>query len=160
MAEHDQYGATPPGAGYEHTDANIWIIAKFLFWLAVAAAIIHVGLGLLFGLFVSQRVEHTDPRYPMAVREGERLPPEPRLQGAPGSQYPREAILNFRTGEEAVLQQYGWVDKGAGTVHIPIQEAMRLMLDRKAFQSRSESPADDPSRLPADSSAGRTLEKR
>jgi hypothetical protein len=154
----EQYLRTPAGAGYEHTDASVWLIAKFLMWLGVAAAIIHVGLALLFNLFVEQRVERADPRYPLAAGEGPRTPPEPRLQ-----RFPREDLLNFRLGEEAVLQQYGWIDKNAGTVHIPIQDAMRLTLERKLLTSRPQDPAQAPAAagaLPSDASAGRTLERR
>lgn len=151
----DQYAATPPGAGYEHTDASIWIIAKFLFWLAVSAAVIHFGIAALFNLFVAQRVERGEPRYPLAVNEAPRLPPEPRLQ-----QFPREDIMNFRRGEEALLQHYGWVDRNAGIVHIPIQDAMRLTLERKLLPSRPEPPAEDPTLMPSDASAGRTMERR
>ena len=126
-----QYEATPPGAGYEHTDANVWIIAKLVFWLVVAAALIHIGLAVLFNLFVSQHVERGVPRFPLAVGEGPRLPPEPRLQ-----RFPREDITTFRLGEDAVLENYGWVDRNAGVVHIPIQDAMRLTLERKLLPSR------------------------
>jgi hypothetical protein len=153
-----QYEATPAGAGYEHTDASVWIIAKFMFWLAVAAVIIHFGLAMLFNLFVQQRVQRADPRYPLAVGEGPRMPPEPRLQ-----RFPREDIMNFRTGEEAVLQNYGWIDKNAGTVHIPIMDAMRLTLERKLLTSRPqnpERPVEASGQLPSDASAGRTMEKR
>jgi len=154
----DQYRDTPSGAGHEHTDANPWIIAKFMMWLLVAAVLIHLGLAVLFNLFVEQRVERTDPRYPLAAGEGPRVPPEPRLQ-----RFPREDIMNFRLGEEAKLQQYGWVDKGAGTVHIPIHDAMRLMLERRMLESRPQDPAaqaPSPSAIPSDASAGRTLERR
>jgi hypothetical protein len=153
----DQYLATPAGAGYEHTDANIWIIVKFLVWLAIAAGVIHIGLALLFNLLVEQRVARTAPRYPLAVGEGPRLPPEPRLQ-----RFPREDILNFRTGEEQLLQNYGWTDRSAGAVHIPIQDAMRLVLERRLLTSRPQDPAAPPAagQLPADSSAGRTFERR
>jgi hypothetical protein len=153
-----QYEATPPGAGYEHTDASVWIIAKFLLWLAVAAALIHFGLAMLFNVFVEQRVQRADPRYPLAAGDAPRTPPEPRLQ-----RFPREDILNFRTGEEAVLQHYGWIDKNAGTVHIPIMDAMRLTLERKLLPSRAQDPAQPaatPGQLPSDASAGRTMEKR
>jgi hypothetical protein len=154
----DQYSQTPTGAGHEHTDANSWIIGKFMIWLVVAAVVIHVGLALLFNVFVEQRVERTDPRYPLAAGEGPRVPPEPRLQ-----RFPREDIMNFRLGEEAILQQYGWVDKTAGTVHIPIHDAMRLMLERRMLESRPQDPATQgppPSAIPSDASAGRTLERR
>jgi hypothetical protein len=165
MAEHhdaavhgspdDQYRETPIGAGHEHTDANIWIIAKFLLWLAVAAVVIHFGLALLFGLFVEQRVEKVDPRYPLATAEGERVPPEPRLQ-----RFPREDILRLRTGEEGVLNNYGWVDQKTGAVHIPIHDAMRLVLERRMLKSRETAAAPDTGMIPADSSAGRTHERR
>jgi hypothetical protein len=155
-APDDQYGETPLGAGYEHTDASVWTVVKFIMWLSVAAVIIHFGLGLLFNLFVEQRVERREPRFPLAAAEGPRVPPEPRLQ-----RFPREDILNFRTSEEATLQTYGWVDRAAGTVHIPIQEAMRLTLERNLLKSRPQPPqADDPGQMPADSSAGRTMERR
>lgn len=147
----DQYLETPHGAGYEHTDASVWLIGKFLMWLAVAAAIIHFGLALLFNLFVEQRVEVGQRRFPLAATEGQRLPPEPRLQ-----RFPREDITNFRLGEEAALHGYGWIDKGAGTVRIPIQDAMRLTLERKLLQHRPEPAGQDPGPLPSDSSAGRT----
>jgi hypothetical protein len=151
----DQYLQTPSGAGYEHTDASVFIIVKFIVWLAVAAVVIHVGLALLFNLFAAQRAERAEPRFPLAAQEGPRLPPEPRLQ-----QFPREDIMNLRSQEEAALQNYGWVDKQAGTVHLPIQDAMRLMLERKMLPSRPEPPKEDPALAPADSSAGRTMQRR
>ena len=165
MAEHvhhdaahtsadDQYLETPRGAGYEHTDASVRIVVKFLLWLAAAATLIHFGLALLFNLFVEQRVERGEPRFPLAVNEEQRLPPEPRLQ-----RFPREDILNFRLREEAILQNYGWLDKSAGTVHIPIQDAMRLTLERKLLASRPQKN-EEPGLMPSDASAGRGMEKR
>jgi hypothetical protein len=152
----DQYRETPPDAGYEHTDASTWTIVKFLLWLAGAAVVIHLGLALLFSLFVEQRVEHEAPKYPLAVGEGPRVPPEPRLQ-----RFPREEIMNFRLGEDTALQQYGWVDRNAGIVRIPIEEAMRLVVERGLpvrKQGTGQPPVSDA--IPADSSAGRTMESR
>lgn len=147
-----QYEATPPGAQYEHTDARVGLIVRFLLWLAVTAAVIHFGLALLFNLFVAQREATEAPRYPLAATEsdGPRLPPEPRLQ-----RFPREDILNYRLGEDAVLQNYGWVDREAGTVHIPIQDAMRLVLERRMLPSRPAAPAADAEPAPTDGTAGR-----
>lgn len=143
----DQYAATPPGAGYEHTDAHVGPILKFLLWLALSAVVIHLGLGLLFRVFVSQRVESTLRRYPLTSSGVRKVPPEPRLQ-----ENPRADILEFRTAEERVLNGYGWVDKGAGTVHIPIDHAIELTLKR-GLPTRSE-PAV-PGRMPSDASGGR-----
>jgi hypothetical protein len=62
------------------------------------------------------------------------------------------------------LNEYGWVDRNAGTVHIPIDQAKELLLQR-GLPSRpavSEGPAgtDAAALMPADSSSGRTMERR
>ena len=163
----DEYRVTPPGAGYEHTDASVWIIVKFGIWLAVSAVIIHVGLGVLFGLFVKQREEATH-EFPLAGQE-HRLPAAPRLQ-----QFPENEFVDFRQREESILRNYGWVNKEAGVVRIPIEDAMRLTVERglptrgappepappdQAQPTTAPAP-QAPGLMPADSSAGRTLERR
>ncbi len=49
-----QYRETPPGAAYEHTDASVWTIVKFGLWLAIAAVIIHVGLGFMYAMMIER----------------------------------------------------------------------------------------------------------
>jgi hypothetical protein len=166
-AEHE-YLATPPGSGHEHTDASVWIIVKFGLWLAISAMVIHVGLGFLFALFVKQS-EETVVEFPLAGQE-HRLPAAPRLQ-----QFPENEFHDFRIREEAVLHQYGWVNKETGVVRMPIDQAMRLAVERglpaRAAQApvpaqpAAEPPAEAaprqmPGLMPADSSAGRTMERR
>jgi len=160
----DEYLFQPPGAAHEHSDANVWIIVKFGLWLVISAIVISAGMGLLFGLFVKQS-EETNPQFPLAVGKDERLPAGPRLQ-----QFPANEFVDFRTHEEAVLKNYGWVNKEAGVVRMPIEEAMRRAvasgLPARAQQPASANlPADataatPPGMMPADSSAGRTLERR
>jgi hypothetical protein len=150
----DEYLETPAGATYEHTDASVWIIVKFLIWLAVSAVVIHVGLGLLYALLIERAMETGEQPYPLAAAQGERLPPAPRLQ-----QFPVNDLHQFRLGEESLLQGYGWMNKDAGIVHIPIEEAMRVMVER-GLQSRA--PGNDlgvSARAPGDSSAGRMPER-
>jgi hypothetical protein len=152
----DQYVTTPPEAGYEHTDARVDVIGRFMVWLAVAAVVIHVGLWLVFMSFVEQRVVTTEPDFPLAVGQEPRLPAEPRLQ-----QYPRLEYMQFRAREEEILESYGWVAREAGTVRIPIAEAMRLVLER-GLPATAEAPADGspPGLEPSDSSSGRMMERR
>ena len=85
----DEYLETPPGSTYEHTDANVWIIVKFMFWLAVSAVVIHVGLGLMYALLIERAMETGEQRYPLAAAQGERLPPTPRLQQFPQNEFYR-----------------------------------------------------------------------
>ena len=41
-------------------------------------------------------------------------------------------MARLRAQEEAVLSTYDWVDRGAGIVRIPIDQAMRLLVERGA----------------------------
>ena len=152
----DQYLETPPGSTYEHTDADVGPMIKFAMWLLISAVIVHVGLAGMYSLLVRESSERVDThRYPLAVNG--RLPAEPRLQ-----QFPRNELYEFRMKEEQQLHSYGWVDKNAGTVHIPIEDAMRLMLERGALTSRpaDASKAQEQDVFPSDSSSGRVMERR
>jgi hypothetical protein len=162
----DEYLATPPGSGHEHTDASVRLVVKYGLWLAIAAVLVHFGIGAMFGLFVNQR-EEVDHDFPLAVGQEHRLPAAPRLQ-----QFPEVEIYEFRQREEAILKNYGWVDKEAGVVRMPIAEAMRLTVERGLpvraqqpptvpGQAQGSAPVQQtPGLLPADSSAGRTTERR
>jgi hypothetical protein len=39
-------------------------------------------------------------------------------------------LERFRAGEDAILNNYGWVDKNNGVVRIPIERAKELLLER------------------------------
>ena len=151
----DQYLETPPGSTYEHTDAHVGPMIQFGLWLSISTVVVVVGLAGMYWLLIRESTERVDTRrYPLAVNG--RLPAEPRLQ-----QFPRNELFEFRMKEEAELHSYGWVDKNAGTVHIPIDDAMRLMLERGAFISRPQdfSAAAQADLFPSDASSGRVLEK-
>ena len=153
----DEYLVTPEGASYEHTDANVWVIAKFGFWLALTALIVHLGIWGLWRTLVEQAKDTREQQYPLATSIDPKLPPEPRLQ-----QYPQNEVYNFRTGEEDKLHSYGYVNKDAGVVHIPIEDAMRLTVER-GLPARVEDathPAVTPGMMASDSSSGRVMERR
>ena len=76
------------------------------------------------------------PLYPLAAEQGVRVPPEPRLQINP-----RQDLKDLRAAEDEILHGYGWVDRNAGIVRIPIDDAMRLTLER-GLPSRPQ--AQDP----------------
>lgn len=162
----DEYLFQPHAAGHEHSDANVWIIIKFGLWLAISAIVVSGAMGLLFGLFV-ERSEETNPEFPLAVGQEHRLPAPPRLQ-----RFPVTEMYQFRLHEEAVLDQYGWVNKETGVVRLPIADAMKLAVER-GLPARAQQPAAAPDQaaapapapqapglMPADSSAGRTMERR
>ena len=96
---------TKPGVSHEVSDVSIPDIVKF-------------GIGLIAP---SHRHPHFDvgtyryfaARVPRPQSIGiarDRLPPEPRLQGAPGHEiHPVEELNLMRAAEESVLTTYAWV---------------------------------------------------
>jgi hypothetical protein len=156
-AADEQYMFTPEGAGYEHTDANVWQIAKFGLWLALTAIVVHFGLALMFRMQIEQSRVTGEQQYPLASTTEPRLPPSPRLQ-----QFPRSEYYEFRVDEQQKLDSYGWVNKDAGVVHIPIEDAMRLVVERGTLESRPANQAapETPGLMPSDASSGRVNERR
>ena len=156
MANHadQEYGPTPPGAGYEHTDIEPGVGYRFALWLAVSMVL---SAALVYGTFVflGSRAATNDElarTFPLA-RGVSQEPPSPRLQAQPFKD-----IYQLRSEQRGALTSYGWVDKASGVVHIPIDRAMELMLQR-GLPARGESSAM-PSMVVQDSSAGRTSAPR
>lgn len=115
----------------------------------MVAVVVHVLIYFLFLYFSSREAHRLAPQYPMAIGREQLLPPEPRLQTNP-----REDLRKLREAEDAVLDSYGWVDRNAGVVRIPIAEAMKLTLERGLPARAMPAPA---TRLPdsGDANSGR-----
>ena len=109
----------------DDNDVNTRGILAFGAGLLVLAVIVHFLVWLLFGYFASRESQLAAREFPLAADQQNRLPPEPRLQVNP-----RQDLADLRRREDAILGTYGWVDKNAGIVRIPIEEAMRLTLER------------------------------
>jgi hypothetical protein len=155
----DEYLETPPGSIYEHTDADTRPLVRFLVGCVIAAVIIHFGLAGAYQLLVNVGIaqEASERRYPLSEGQTPALPPAPRLQ-----QFPENERYEFQTEERRLLSSYAWSNKEAGVVRIPVSEAMRLTLE-KGLPSRAaaDASAGTPAgMMPADSSSGRTLERR
>lgn len=130
MAElHLPHGAHPsadnPEVHHETSDVNIRAILVFAAGLIAAAVVIHLLVWGLFRYFEAREARQPQVSYPLAVQQERRLPPEPRLQTNP-----REDLRELRDAEDQVLTTYGWVDRNGGVVRIPIDEAMRLVIQR------------------------------
>jgi hypothetical protein len=110
---------------YEKSDVNVRAILGVGAGLATVTAVM-AGLVWLLVLFLARSGADTSPReFPLAASYEQRLPPEPRLQTNP-----REDLQTLRQAEERLLRTYGWVDRDSGIVRIPIDEAIRLTLER------------------------------
>ncbi len=126
---------TNHGAGHgrhEKSDVGVDSLAGFAIGLVTLMAVAVLAMwGLYRGLAYYTRT--TDP--PMSALRAELPadPPEPRLQVTPIKDL--EAV---RVDERTKLQNYGWISREAGVVHIPIERAMQLTLDRGLPEREAE----------------------
>jgi len=114
------------GVSYEKEDADTRAVIRAGILLALATLVASALVLFLFRWLAEREARGDAPPPPMASSlEPGRLPPAPRLQTLPA-----QDLAASRAEEEGVLTTYGWVDERAGTVHIPIEEAMRLLAQR------------------------------
>ncbi len=168
---------------HEESDVAVGPIAKFVVALFIFAVVICVSMLLLFNFFERRAKESERRPSPLARTGAETLPPEPRLQAAPGFGVdapggprrdlqltePQAEMKVVREIWERELSTYGWADQSAGTVRIPIERAMQMYLERQqqkargaqaARQQQTAPPPPQNEQTPAASSSGRTTESR
>jgi hypothetical protein len=110
---------------HEESDVNVGAIIRYGIGLVVVAAVIHVFLWWLLGLYGRQNERAQTQVYPLATGQANRLPPFPRFQ-----ENPQQDLLELRAKQKAQLEGYGWVNKEAGVARIPIEEAMKMVIER------------------------------
>ena len=144
-----------PEVVHEESDASFGRIAGYGLALAIIVAILSMIVWLLFDFFAARSARPTTAEYPLAAGQQHRLPPEPRLQVSP-----RTDLMHLRLDENGTLASYGWVDKNAGVVRIPIDDAVRITLEH-GLPTRPGAGAapDDAARPSGDSNSGRALLK-
>jgi hypothetical protein len=128
--ENEQQVSSP---GYETRDTNTRSVLWFAVILFLTVAATFISMRGLFGYYSASQ-----PLGPAASPfDSERmLPPEPRLQVNPAVD-----LSQVRQSQEEILQSYGWVDKAAGKVRVPIDRAMDLLLKQGLPTRQSAPPA-------------------
>ena len=155
MATNDadlEYRATPEDAEYEHTDIDPGIAGRFALWLAIAMII---SVGIVYGtfwFFEGREVTSNQQNQQFPLAEGQsKEPPAPRLQTQPFKD-----VYLLKQAQLERLTSYGWVDQSTGVVHIPIDEAMRILIERGGVAVQPQSAPGGLGQFVQDSSAGRT----
>ncbi|HEY7172627.1 MAG TPA: hypothetical protein VH417_17365 [Vicinamibacterales bacterium] len=147
MANHHAPGreAVNETVHHEESDVNIRAIFGFGLGLLIVGIVVHVAVLLLFRYFSSgQEAANSVRQYPLAAGQENRLPPEPRLQTNP-----RQDLLDLRAQEDQLLKGYSWVDRNAGVVRIPIDDAMKLVVQRGLPARGPQQPGQQPAAGPA-----------
>ena len=134
--ETQKHGNGEEHGSFEHQDLQAGAILYFLVTLGVLTVISLFGLRGLY-TYLDHREKASQPVVNPLVTNV----PEDTRHVAPG--YPQSAFPNpkleedergqlngIRLGEEKTLYSYGWVDEKAGTVRIPIERAMDLLVQR------------------------------
>jgi len=161
MSEEIKHENTAGHGSYEHQDLKAAGIVYFLLTLGVVTVLCLFVLRGLYSFLdrrekaaqpavnplvtnVPEDTRHIAPGYP------EKVFPSPRLE-----EDERGQLNGIRLKEEKTLYTYGWVDEKAGMVHIPIERAMDLLVQRGLPVRAQGSSNDDGSeaetnQMPAD----------
>ena len=110
---------------HEESDVNVAAILRYGLGLFAVAVVVHIFLWWLLGAYERQNERAQTQVFPMAAGQQNRLPPTPRLQ-----ENPQQELQQLREKQKALLEGYGWVNKEAGIARIPIEEAMKLVVER------------------------------
>lgn len=70
------------------------------------------------------------------------LPPTPRLQPDP----PKD-LKAMQAEQDAALNSYGWVDREKGVVHVPIDKAMAMAIEKSLVRSQSAAAMPAPAAI-------------
>ena len=118
------------GVATEPDRVSARLVVRFAVVLTIASIAVLLGSWAFFR-FLEARTRTAEARPSPVEAEQPRtaeqkLPPEPRLEIDPLA-----ALARLSAAEDARLTTYGWVDKPAGVVRIPIARAMELMVERE-----------------------------
>jgi len=123
------------GVEFEREDLGARSVFEFLIGVAVMIVLASLAVWGMYGYLHRYARRHQQVQNPLVQESSsdtrEVTPgdiekfPQPRLE-----KNERLEIRDFRLQEETALNSYGWVDEKAGVVHIPIERAMRLIVER------------------------------
>jgi hypothetical protein len=165
--EHEKPDSNPE-VSFERRDVNVFQITAFGIGLLLSCMVVVVAMWALFALLAKREDSANTPMPGKMAAERQYVPPEPRLSGVRVEAgkivlpvYPRVELKELQDDEDAILNNYGWVNPAAGTVRIPIDQAID-MVAKKGLPSKP-SPAgsdhDGYRTIPSVASSGRMLEK-
>jgi len=127
---HEPDDGQSESKAYETRDVKLRPLVVFIAGLAVVGVVVYLVVFLMLRLFGGQaaredaRVAPTSVSRPAPGPGEERLPPEPRIQANAAAD-----MDALRRQEDARLTTYGWVDRQAGIVRIPVDVAMTQILE-------------------------------
>ena len=114
-----------PKIEYERTDADLKAVTRVGVGIAVLATVVALALLPILNAMKNRQAREDAAPAPIAGFDPARKAPEPRLQGEPFADW-----LALKARQDAQLTSYGWVDEGKGVTRIPIDRAMKMVIER------------------------------
>lgn len=127
-----------PDVMYEARDVNAKVIAWVVLGIFLSMALILISVKWTYGYFTRSEFRGEQPV--TLVRQTRMATPGPLLQVNPTAD-----LQQLRESEERLLNSYGWVDQKKGLVRIPIEEAMRLAVEKGLPAAEKPVPSPVPS---------------
>jgi hypothetical protein len=162
---------------HEKSDINVRGVLRFILVLTVATIAIAIGMWRLFLYFTAEQANERRPG-PMALKPEDRLPPEPRLQSAPGfavtledgrrldlqKAIPQAEYRALRQQWQENLQT-GLKDSSGNVVGISIDAAIDKVVSGEGLPSRDKGTPprkieEHAISMPTAASSGRETEKK
>jgi hypothetical protein len=151
--EEEHFNLEIPEERHEHRDVDIIAIGKVaigLALLAIAAFAIVIGVFRYLEYATSGLPSRTAAPPTNALER----PPAPQLEETPAQDLEREKAAEYQ-----LLHTYGWVDKSAGVVRLPIDRAMDLVAQR-GLPSRAAAPPTDNVSVPTEGGLGEKMQQQ
>lgn len=134
--------------GFEDSDVNVFAVGKFAVGLVLVTIL---SMGLIVGVFnVLKTMEGGEAK----TIDPTKSFPQPRLQ-----KNPIPDLKEVRAAENQVLTSYGWVDQQKGTVRIPIDQAMDLLVKKGLPVRPATPPSTEGVSVPTESGLGPKMQQ-
>ncbi|MEX0776893.1 MAG: hypothetical protein WD042_14405 [Phycisphaeraceae bacterium] len=118
--------------GYAHETTSIKAVVLFGVGLLVAIAVVLGAMTLLFSYFGAQPHD-AEPPNPMRRLARAAPPVGPQLQVAE-----IQDMKQLRQTQLDQLENYGWVDRENGIVHVPIDKAKAMIVQQRAAKNAKQ----------------------
>lgn len=134
QAARQQVSAESVERAHEVHDVNLRAILLFGLGLAIMIVLSFIMLRWILGRWTERRLAPS-PQIPPALVTAPSAP-GPNLESAPSVD-----LQQVLAPQQERLNSYGWVDQKAGIVHVPITQAMQLLL-AEGLPSQNVDPPD------------------
>ena len=109
---------------HERKDVDVMSVMTIVLMLVISCGVISLSVGLMIHYFKWHASAKTAGKANIPVTAVQQFPGT-RLEVKPGA-----SLAELRAAEDADLNSYGWIDRNSGTIRIPIERAMQLLLER------------------------------